>query len=57
MSDAKHADADLLQSAILLESLCTWLLHAYGPDSPAGKEAQARVQQARAAIRKAEGRK
>jgi hypothetical protein len=48
------AAPELHQSATLLESLCTWLLHAHGPDSPTGKEAQFRLTQARAALTKAE---
>ena len=50
------AAPDLLQSAKLLEGLCAWLLHAHGPDSPSGKEAQFRLAQVRAAIAKATGK-
>ena len=43
------------ESAALLESLCAWLLHRFGPDTPEGREAQFRLAKARAAIAKATG--
>jgi hypothetical protein len=47
------AAPDMLLCTELLESLCAWLLHAFGPDSPAGKEAAFRAREARAALTKA----
>ena len=38
------------KSADLLEGLCAWLLHRFGPDSPEGHEAAFRQPVARAAI-------
>ena len=50
------AAPELKQSAELLESLCLWLLHRFGPVSPEGREAEFRLEQARNAIAKAEVR-
>lgn len=38
------------ECAVLLESLCAWLLHRFGPDSPEGQEAAFRLTKALAAI-------
>lgn len=52
---APPTDADLVpraavEATVLLESLCTWLLHRFGPESPEGKEASFRLTKARAAL-------
>lgn len=49
------ATPDLLQSAKLLESLCAWLLHRFGRESPEGQEAKFRLEQAQAVLNKLEG--
>lgn len=49
------AAPSLVEAVKLLESLCAWLLNAFGPDSPAGKEAQFRLEAARTALRLALG--
>ncbi|MBX5089394.1 hypothetical protein [Rhizobium lentis] len=38
-----------------LESLCTWLLHRFGPDSPEGREANARLCGLRSSTLESEG--
>ncbi len=43
------------ECALLLESLCAWLLHRFGPESPEGQEASLRMPKARAAIARATG--
>lgn len=40
----------LTTSAMLLNSLCAWLLHRFGPDSPEGQEASFRAIAARNAL-------
>lgn len=47
------AAPDLYHCADLLESLCAWMLHRFGPDTPEGKEASFRLNAARNAIAKA----
>lgn len=47
------AAPDLYHCADLLESLCAWMLHRFGPDTPEGNEASFRLTAARAAIAKA----
>ena len=62
VSGIDNADACLIAAApeshectVLLDSLCAWLLHRFGPDSPEGREASARQAKARIAIAKAQG--
>ena len=43
------------ECTVLLEGICEWLLHRFGPDSPEGKEATFRLTKARAAIALAKG--
>lgn len=44
-------DADVERGcAVLLDSLCAWLLHRFGPETPEGREALARQHIARAAL-------
>lgn len=43
--------AELEGAVELLESLCAWLLHRFGPGSPEGKEAEFRLARALAALK------
>ncbi|WP_424140269.1 hypothetical protein [Roseomonas chloroacetimidivorans] len=47
------ASPDLHQCTELLDGLCAWLLHRFGPDSPEGREATFRQEKARAALARA----
>jgi hypothetical protein len=50
---AEAAEAELAkarEAAQLLDTLCSWLLHRFGPDTPEGMEATFRQAKARAAL-------
>lgn len=52
---AVNSHEELVSAAHLLDGICAWLLHRFGPDTPEGREAALRQPKAVAAIAKAEG--
>lgn len=49
------AAPDCYECTVLMESLCVWLMHRFGPGTPEWREAQFRLDKARGVVAKAQG--